>query len=114
YPEGPKSGLMMTLALVTIVLAYISWRYVELPFRDRSRISRQTIFTGAAILSTATLAIGFAGQMDNGFVSRFPESDRYLVTYDPSILGRYVPGRFDALILSPFDPGKRKLFIVGD
>jgi peptidoglycan/LPS O-acetylase OafA/YrhL len=113
-PDGPQSGLMIVLAALTIGIAYVTWRYVELPFRDRARISRRTIFGGAAILSTATLAIGLFGQLDNGFAGRFPETDRYLVSFNPNTQGRYVAKRFDALRLSSFDPTKRKLFIVGD
>jgi peptidoglycan/LPS O-acetylase OafA/YrhL len=38
-----SAGLAIGLCAVTIVLAHLSWRYVEQPFRDRNFISRGTV-----------------------------------------------------------------------
>lgn len=45
------------LIAATFVLAYLSWRYVENPFRERRKFPRKTIFAGALAFST-TLFIG--------------------------------------------------------
>lgn len=45
------------LIAATFVLAYISWRYVENPFRERRKFPRKTIFAGALAFSS-TLFIG--------------------------------------------------------
>ncbi len=70
--------LAMPVAISCVVLAifsaYVSWRYIEQPFRVRGekQISRKEIFTfsgiGMAALITITLVIVFAG----GFEQRFP------------------------------------------
>lgn len=52
---------------LTIALAYLSWRFVETPFRDRSRFGRRSIFTmagagigGIAILASVGLSAGWS------------------------------------------------------
>lgn len=52
------------VALMSLPIAWISWRYVERPFRDRSRTNRRTIFAGA---------VGAAGQVKHGFPERLSD-----------------------------------------
>ena len=47
----PGIGTLLALSALCVPLAWISWRYVERPFRDRARIGRRAIFA----LSVATL-----------------------------------------------------------
>lgn len=49
-PGHPSLGLMAVLALATVPLAWVSWRFVEQPFRtrpDRGGLSRRTIFAAS-------------------------------------------------------------------
>lgn len=66
HPGEPDDYLLIGLAVASLFLAYVSWRYVEMPFRDKRRFSRGTIFvfslTGIVIMA----AIGLAGAA-NGF-----------------------------------------------
>jgi hypothetical protein len=43
------------------VLAAISWKFVENPFRDRKRFGRRQIFVGTAILLVGTLVVAWGG-----------------------------------------------------
>jgi peptidoglycan/LPS O-acetylase OafA/YrhL len=69
--EEPGAVMMAGLSVVTLVLAYVSWRWVEKPFRDRSRFTRQQIFTGALLGSLLFLAIGFGLVATEGLPERF-------------------------------------------
>lgn len=40
----PTANLLLTLSLVSIVIGYLSWRYVEKPFRKSGVLSRKSIF----------------------------------------------------------------------
>lgn len=40
----PSVTLLVALSVLSIVLAYISWRFVEIPFRDKKVFSRKAIF----------------------------------------------------------------------
>ncbi|NJC41292.1 peptidoglycan/LPS O-acetylase OafA/YrhL [Brevundimonas alba] len=59
------------LIAATFVLAYLSWRFVEQPFRDRRRISRLRIYILFFILSGVLVAGGVAGHFAMGFPNRF-------------------------------------------
>lgn len=66
-PHEPASWLFITLALASLVLAYLTWRHIEWPFRDRRKLSRKTIFAAAAFASVLLVSIGSLTHLKNGF-----------------------------------------------
>lgn len=66
-PTAPNINNYVALCLLTLILAYLSWRYIEQPFRQKARFNRQTIFTYAGALSMAFLAFGMSGSFSDGF-----------------------------------------------
>jgi hypothetical protein len=68
--EEPSQTVMLAMSLLASVLAWFSWRFVEQPFRDRKKISRQTIFSSAAACTAICIALGLAGIFTNGFGGR--------------------------------------------
>ena len=71
--EEPSVGFMAGLCVMTLVLAWLSWRFVEKPFRDRSRFTRTQIFSGAVIGSLLFIAVGATLVLTDGFAGRFAE-----------------------------------------
>lgn len=69
--EGP--WVYPVLIIATFGLAYLSWRFVEQPFRDRRRISQLRIYMVFVILSALLIAGGLAGQLAKGFPNRFDQ-----------------------------------------
>jgi len=69
--EEPSAGLMAGLSVLTLLLAYVSWRWVEKPLRERSRFSRQQIFVMAALGSLLFVAIGVWLVVMDGLPGRF-------------------------------------------
>lgn len=57
------------LALV-FPLAYLSWRFVERPFRNNKKFTRKQIFIYSALFSFCFIGIGLAGQFTNGFLTK--------------------------------------------
>ena len=72
--DRPSPLLFLTLSMVAIGLAYLSWRYVEMPFRNRKKISRRPIFVLSAVGSLVLVLIGLAGELSKGFPGRLSES----------------------------------------
>ena len=68
----PPKGVFAGLAVLALVLAYLSWKYIETPFRDRSRFTRRQVFAFGALGSLFFVLIGIAGLMGKGFPSRIP------------------------------------------
>lgn len=66
---------MAVLALLTFGLAYLSWRFVEQPFRRKSfklSASRGRLFAFAIVGSAAFVGIGLNGFTSNGYPWRMP------------------------------------------
>lgn len=65
--------LAATLALIalTFALAWLSWRYVEQPFRARGRFSRTSLFTGFALCSLGLIGFGGALHLLRGLPQRY-------------------------------------------
>ena len=66
----PSVTLRLVLSISSIVLAYFSWRFVEVPFRDKKTFSRKKIFTFAVVGSVLFATTGLAGHITNGFGNR--------------------------------------------
>ncbi|RMD62603.1 MAG: acyltransferase [Alphaproteobacteria bacterium] len=68
--NAPDETTFAALAIASLVLGYLSWRFVERPFRNRTKLSRTQIFTFAAVGSTAYIALGLVGYLSNGLEGR--------------------------------------------
>jgi peptidoglycan/LPS O-acetylase OafA/YrhL len=70
----PSPYLMAALVVLSLVLAFLSWRYIERPFR-RSRSSilptRSAVFTIGGAVSAIFVIGGFVGYSQDGFQQRF-------------------------------------------
>ncbi|MEO6093596.1 MAG: acyltransferase family protein [Novosphingobium sp.] len=66
----PAPYLMPLLVLATLLLAWLSYRYVEQPFRDRTAISRPRIFALAGVGVAAMVGIGMIGSANALLLSR--------------------------------------------
>ena len=70
----PKSLVMIVLVVCTFALSYVTWRWVELPFRNKGSfqvLSRKRFFAVASSVASVILAIGFATYLGNGMTWRF-------------------------------------------
>lgn len=67
---APSPALMAALVALTLVLAHVSWRHVEAPFRHKSGYNRRQIFTLSAVGIALFLAAGLLGRSGH-WVSRF-------------------------------------------
>ena len=64
--KEPEAWHFLALALLTFALAWLSWRFVETPFRRGGIVSRNTVFGLGAAVSLALIATGVAGHFANG------------------------------------------------
>lgn len=68
--DEPSQYLMSALAGLSFAFAYLSWRFVERPFRNKHRISRNKVFTYGVLCSVLFIGIGLAGYFSSGYFSR--------------------------------------------
>ncbi|SKA96401.1 Peptidoglycan/LPS O-acetylase OafA/YrhL, contains acyltransferase and SGNH-hydrolase domains [Thiothrix eikelboomii] len=55
----PNLGLMTAMAFSSLLLAWLSWRYVERPFRHKQTLTRPQIFSLAGLGSLLFLGLGY-------------------------------------------------------
>lgn len=67
----PPAIAFIPAILISIGLAYLSWKYIETPFRDKGRVKRSTIFRFALISTISFFMVGAAGMRFDGFPGRF-------------------------------------------
>ncbi|HEX5358054.1 MAG TPA: acyltransferase family protein [Aquabacterium sp.] len=70
----PGAEVFAALSLASVLLAYVSWKYVEAPFRNRRRFGRQQIFLLSAIGSAMFVTVGLIGHFNKGYPARMPAS----------------------------------------
>jgi peptidoglycan/LPS O-acetylase OafA/YrhL len=69
----PTPILLAGLSVAAIALAYLSWRFVERPFRNRQVVAT-TVVVRAGLFGTALfLGLGLLGVVADGFRQRFPQ-----------------------------------------
>lgn len=86
----PEKWEMFALSLCVLGISYFSWKYVEQPFRDRSRFTARQIYSFAGIGGSAVLATGLAIYALSGLPARVPGmglgGGRY-IAYNESAFG---------------------------
>src|SRR6202035_4030394 len=113
------------LIAVSIGVAYLSWKFVELPFRIRIKTISVRLALGGALASMAVVgALGATALALNGAPYRFPPSvvaiGSYL-RYDPAAAfragRRYLgahPQRLDTKTCLTKDPTRPNYLLIGD
>ena len=61
---------LLALLGLSLGLAYLTWRFVEIPLRDRRRLTRGQIFLAGGLMSAIFVALGWAGHTADGFPGR--------------------------------------------
>lgn len=72
--DEPSNELMFGLSFAALLLAYLSWRLVERPFRNKVTFKRRQIFVFAAVGSVFMIAVGAYGHGSKGMPNRFEQA----------------------------------------
>lgn len=79
----PSTLLMSGLCLAVVLLAYLSWRFVEKPFRNKTAYSRRFIFTFSGLATSVFIVAGSVLNLSDGFKSREIYADLMVGGYQP-------------------------------
>lgn len=126
---SPKVAKITVLGF-SFVIAALSWRFVEQPFRGRRfALSRATIFRLAAASASILLILGSSALLTNGWPSRFPveavKVASFLETADPATEAQYRVGscfltgkdryeQFDPSVCLRQEAHKKNYLLLGD
>lgn len=82
--EAPSTLVFSGLILLTFILAVLSYRYVERPMRDKSKVGRQRVIYSALITSVVVMGIGLVGSVYKGFPARMEPQILNTIAYTDS------------------------------
>jgi peptidoglycan/LPS O-acetylase OafA/YrhL len=80
FSSQPSDNLYFALIIIVFALAYLGWRFVEMPFRKKNNIARKTVIKFSLLGSVFFIIIGLLGIVSNGFDYRNPPN----IIYDKS------------------------------
>jgi peptidoglycan/LPS O-acetylase OafA/YrhL len=67
--ELPAEATLLAVALSSL-LAWVTWRFVEAPFRDRSRMSGRAVFKAGLGITASVSAVAISAAVSDGFPQR--------------------------------------------
>ena len=77
--EQLSTTVTMLLVVLTFLASYLSWKYVEAPFRNKGHFDRSQVFKYALMGSLFFISIGTIGHVEDGF------EDTYVSAYDGDV-----------------------------
>lgn len=81
FIEGPSTLLMTCLVALSLVLSYLTWKFIETPARNKYILSRRGIFLLSAVATLCFIAIGSIGDKRNGFEQRLSPEQLLIFQY---------------------------------
>lgn len=67
----PPLWMVLGICALTFFLAYLSWRFVELPFRQKTNTPRRTLLLAGATCAAVAICFGQSGVTSKGFEASF-------------------------------------------
>jgi len=114
--------------LLSSVLAFLSWRYIEVPLRNGApQLPRRLVFQSAALVAGCTVAVSACAILSGGFSERFSPQIQTLASYLDNVRD-HRPARMDICFVTTSDsfedfradtclkqrPGERNYLLLGD
>lgn len=107
-------GNFAILGLLTLVLSYVTYRYVESPFRNKLFLSRFYVFGLSIVFAVVLICAGLYILSRDGFASRYPSEDRALLVQLAQYQG-YNEKIFDSFEGKTFrEDARKRVVVVGD
>ena len=85
-----------SIVILSLILGYLSWKYIEIPFRDKISVSIKKFFFVSASISVFLVSIGIYGHLSNGILNRLPTNSAPFILAIKDINPRRVECHFGA------------------
>lgn len=113
--EPPTMTVMALLLPPIFLCAWLSWRWVERPFRDRNRVRTRTVLLSTGAASALLLAIGLTFHFTSGLYRNWPElaDGSEVARPNANIAYNSAPARFTDVPL-PETRERVRILVLGD
>lgn len=110
--EHTSLSLMSLLSLISLLLGYFSWRYIEKPFRKKQFLTRAFVFKSAAVSLSLFILFGALGVIDKGYKSRLSAADQ---DFSQRLFNGQTQFEIDVTNKKSFaNDGRAKILFIGD
>ncbi len=110
----PPAGQLLVAIVAAFGLAWLSWRYVERPFRDRGLLSRRVVVASMAVVGASLASAGVLINQKSGFVHQWSELNTEVQEAGRRLNAVYNEGPY-RYRYAPFDDSKPlKLLVLGN
>jgi peptidoglycan/LPS O-acetylase OafA/YrhL len=82
--------ILITLCVMSLVMAWFSWRFVEKPFRSKTKVNSRSIFKFSIIFTLFFLITGLWLHQSNGAIKYYPKEKQ-------QVLGSFIDDTTDVL-----------------
>ncbi|MEE9337611.1 MAG: acyltransferase [Methylococcaceae bacterium] len=106
---NPSVIAQLFFVILSIPLAYLTWRYIEIPFKDKNIFSNRRFYSSISITSCLLLAFGVILHKSYGLQDLFPE---YSYGNNPQAYADK-PYRLQRETF-PLDANKENLLVIGN
>ena len=114
--EEPRSYLIYFLIPTTFFIGWISWKYIEIPFRNKQFISKKWIFIFTATSILFFIILGCIGLYSKGFLNKYEGKDKILA--EAQYTNQYIAHSriFNEYNYKNFkhSDSRKKIVIIGD
>lgn len=76
YVVEPPAHIMAAICVATIIVAWLSWKYVEAPFRSKSGFTKSQIFKMSGVGSALFILVSIIG-VNTSILNRFDGNQKY-------------------------------------
>ena len=116
FDLGSEVLPMLGLSIISLILAWLTWRFVENPFRNRSHMRWRSVGISMAVTSLVVVSLPLFALQTDASLSRYSKYEQSILKQmDVKRASRYVRARFREAELRAFNPdAKLKVMIVGD
>ncbi|WP_414433442.1 acyltransferase family protein [Alcanivorax sp. IL1] len=112
--DEPGLSTMIALAFLSLMLAFLTWKYVEQPFRNKKKYNRNWVFGASFIGSVLFVLLGAGILGSKGLLGLYSEPERKIVGKTIVEYGNYVEAEYNKLTGKEISEDDRALIIVGD
>ena len=112
--DEPAGLLMISLAVLSLFLAWGTWRFVERPFRRKDLFSARQIFVQSSVGTAVLAGLAAVFLLSQGLVQRFPEDQRTWLVQSREEYAVYMRAGHSTAMKNPLSDTKPNLVLVGD
>lgn len=112
--DEPTLGIYWVCIVATFILALVTWRFVEQPFRRGALFGKKTLLALAAGVGLLIASVGWVIHVNSGFVQLWPELDAQIKDSSRELNATFNrrPLQFQD---APFSQdARRKVLVLGD